>query len=674
MIDLSNLKAAGWQRVVADLSAPAPDDKAFLARLLGVLGQVAGARQAALMVIEPARSAGDSPDAPAAAPEPRAVLTWPQPAPVESGEPVLERAADARSAARGAAESGQVRAYSLDSPKDEAFYDAASAQGYIVAVPVPLTGSTPEAAAVSARAVVTLLLDPRSKQALQTTMALVEVLAGYAHAHATRLQLRRSRSASAALDLAGRLIASVNQAEGFRGAAIQVCNDLARAIKVDRVAFGWVRGVGGSGSGAVRVVAVSDTEHIDRRTAMIQKIEAAMDECLDQDQPVLFPPPPETGESGDVVLAQAITHAHRELVAGDSRLRAASIPLRAEERGETGVVGVVIVEASVPAEAPPNAVGIDPATIELLQATMDLLAPVLKIRRSDDRILPLRAWDSTMRASAWAVGTRHTAWKLAGVLVMVAAILATVVKVPYRFEAPAELQPRTKQTISIPFDGVISALGPGIEPGSRVAKGDVLLELDTAELRLSALSAQAQIVQAEKEADAARASGKFNDAQQAEARAEQAKAKLAQAQERIRQSRMTAPFDGTVIAGDLRDRLGAAVKTGDAVLQVANLADMIVVAKVGDRDIALVEAEGTGYLVTKAYPNAKFPMTVERVVPLARAEEGKNAFEVRSRLGNAAGWMRPGMEGFAKFDAGDHSLVWIGGRRVLDQLRLWLWW
>ena len=36
--------------------------------------------------------------------------------------------------------------------------------------------------------------------------------------------------------------------------------------------------------------------------------------------------------------------------------------------------------------------------------------------------------------------------------------------------------------------------------------------------------------------------------------------------------------------------------------------------------------------------------------------------------------MRPGMEGLAKFNTGDRSLIDIGTKRVRDTLKLWLWW
>ena len=100
--------------------------------------------------------------------------------------------------------------------------------------------------------------------------ALVEVLAGYTLLHATRQQLKRARASTASLDLAARLIAAVNTAPSFKGAAMQLVNDLSRQMRADRVAMGWAKGIGTSG--AIRAVAMSDTELIDRWMAMVQKI------------------------------------------------------------------------------------------------------------------------------------------------------------------------------------------------------------------------------------------------------------------------------------------------------------------------------------------------------------------------------------------------------------------
>ncbi len=663
MIDLSNLRAPGWQRVVAELNTPVADDRAFLARLLGVLGQVSSARQGILFAVE--QGQGDAPTGP----EPRPMLVWPEAGP----EPQIESATEARSAARGAAESGQIRAYGLD--REDGLYEAGAgagggAKGCVIAVPIgggPTPGSSPEEqGASSPKGVITLLIEARSKSALQTTLALVEVLTGYIHAHATRQQLRRTRAAGAALDLAGRLIAAVNLAPNFRGSALQLCNDLSRQIKADRVALGWVRGIGEAG--AVRVHAISDTEYIDQRLAMVQKIQGAMDECLDQEQAVLFPPPAEKGPGGDTVLAQAITHAHRDLASADARLKVASLPLRCEVDGDQRVVGVLTLEST--SEGP-----IDTGSIELLQAALDLVTPVLRLRRSDDRPLHTRAWASTIRSGRWLVGPRHTGWKLAGLALLIAGIVATFVPFPYRVGAPVEIRARVKRVVAAPFAGVIAGVAPGIRAGVRVNEGDLLAQMNTEEIELKANDAAAQLLLAQKEADNALGQGNIGEAKQAEARAEAAQASLDLANLQLRQARLVAPISGHVILGDLDDKVGATVQLGDTLFVVAPLDDMVAIARVGDRDIGLMGKEGTGLVATKADPATTYPVTIERIVPLASPKEGANAFEVWARFDRPPGRLDlDGLQGEARLDAGRHSLIYIGTRRIRDWLRLWLWW
>lgn len=654
MIDLSSVKTPGWARIVSELSAPAPDDRTFLHTLTAVLAQVSGARQAVLFAVDPAE-AGPT--------DPRPMFVWP-PAGEKGAE--IQSGPDVRAAARGAADSGQLSVYGMES--SGSFYGEQD-HGCIIAMPVQSMGEQ----APGPRGVVTLLIEQRSRQALQTTTALVEVLAGYINLHATRQQLRRTRAATAALDLAAKLIAAINNAQTFKGATFQLVNDLARQMRADRVALGWLKGIGDSG--AIRVVAVSDTEMIDRRMAMIQKLESAMDECLDQEQAVLYPPPKaEGGSEADTLLAQAITHAHRELAASDARLKVVSLPLRDGDR----VVGVATIESA--AEGPA-----DIASIELVQAALDLVAPVLLVRRSDDRNLAVRAAVSTVKAGRWAVGPKHTAWKLAGVALFILMVFAFAIRIEYRVEATMQLQPRVRQNIAVPYDGLIGSVPEGIKPGREVRAGDVLAMMDTTEAEFRRLTARAELDQASKESDAYLTEGKLAEAAQASHRAEQASAKLQQAENEIARARIVSPVDGTIIAGDLSDRIGAAVKLTDVLFQIASLKDMEIIAQVSDRDIGLIrdgEDATIGQFATRSNPSGAYDFKVDTVVPLAQPRDGKNVFEVRGSLAirdeeqarRLAAGVRPGMEGIAKFNAGRHSLAWILTRRIRDQLKLWLWW
>jgi biotin carboxyl carrier protein len=686
MIDISNIKSPGWQRVVGDLSQPLPDDRVFLLRMLSTLAMVSGARQGVLHALSP----GASDNAP---PEVKAAQVWPFPQGVvdASGRVVaqgddlmdparvdasaIERPKDQAAAARAAAASRQLHVYSLD---EDQFYET-SAKPHVVAVPIA-SGLPAEASGRPPRAIVSLVVEARSRQALQSTLALLEVLAGYAFTHEAQQALRRTRQASASLDLAARLIASMNSTNGFKAAALQLANDLCRQLSVDRVALGWTPGSPRRWSGrqaidtpagqsrTIHLRALSDTENLDRRMEMCRKLESAMEETLDQQQTVLFPAPPAAGPGADPVLSQAVTHAHRELARNDANLRVASFPLRVVDAQGERIAGVVLVESS-------GAGRLDVGACELVQATLDLVAPVLAVRASDDRALHLRAWDACLKAAAWGVGPRHTAWKVAGIALMLATLVLFLGRTTYRIGAPMELRAQSQRVVAAPIDGLILRIPEGVQSGARVSAGQLLLEMDDRELVLSALEAQGQFVQADKRADEMLKKGDLAQAAQERAKAQQAKARMELFQLQAERSKVRSAIDGAIISSDIRDKVGAAVRLGDPLFEVADLATMVVVAHVEDRDISYIRVGQTGEVSPKANPSLTVPITVTQIVPLAQAREGVNAFEVRCELaGERPAWFLPGLEGQVKLNTQPRTFAWIASRRVLDTLREWLWW
>lgn len=686
MIDLSSLKAPGWQRAVAELSAPATDDRAYLLRLLSILSQIAGSRQGALWTITGQREDESAPQ------EPVLDMLWPAPA-VEGAAPgsavatapdqsSVDHLAEAKAAAQSAASQRQARVFSLD--QNDEIYDATGSKGYMLAVPV-IGGMPNEAPIAPLKGVVTLLLDHRSRQALQTTIALVEILTGYIYTHTTQQTLRRVRSSTASLEMATRLIASMNSVEGFKAACMQLVNELCRQLAVDRVALGWAIGkTGGSARRVVKLAALSDTEHLDRRMAMIQKLEAAMEECLDQAQPVLFPPPPESGdENADAILSRAVVHAHRDLASGDARLRVGSFPLRTTDKDGEEIVGVLTIESSPAPESGQATINVE--TAELLQAALDLLAPVLVVRHSDDRNLALRTAASARRAAAWLVGPTHTVWKIVGVLALITSLVVTFVHTTYRIGAPMELRPRDLRTVTVPFEGILWELAPGIGPNVRVNEGDLLAELDTTRLRLMLSEAESSRFQYLKEADEATKKNDLSGAQQSQAKVEQLDARIELLHTQIDQSRLVAPISGTIVSPEIDDRLKSLVEAGTPLFQIADLSEMIAVIQVEDRDISMIRDSTdptlpptVGEIAPKSDPKRTIPIVVERIVPMARADQGTNAFEIRAALrpgpNQSLDGFLPGVEGQARLDGPRKSLIAIAGRRLIDQLRLWLWW
>ena len=667
MLELTDLRSPAWRKVVEELSAPAAADPVFLVRLVALLGQVTSAR-AALLYAAPVAT-GQGPDAEAPSGEPSLEFIWPTPQGYQQGQrpdaSMIEHESEARDAATSAAREGAARAFSLD---EAGMYYADQRKGTVLALPV--VGVAP---APGSGYVVSLLLEPRSQQAMQTTVALAEIVVGYARGHAARQDLLRVRAGSMALDLAARLIASVNQAPGFRGACIALCNDLQRQLGVDRVALGWVHGIG-KASGAIRVKSISDTEHLDRRLAMVRKIELAMDECLDQRQAVLYPPPPDqatgaehSADSPDVLLAQAITHEHKQLASGDASLRVASVPLRAGDE----VVGVLTVESA--ADGKTGGAPLNAGVVEWLQASMDLVAPVLQVRRSDDRNLALRAAHSTVKAGSWAVGPRHTVWKLVAIALFITISAAFIVHIPYNIEAPAELKARTQRVVSAPFGAQLEMVPDQIRPGAVVEAGQLLARMDTRDIDQALAQSTAELLLVERKVSALLATDGGAELEQAVAEADALRATVNLYRNQIERAEIRAPISGIIAEGAQRERIGSTVTMGDALFVIADINDLVAIAKVDDSDISYAQRSTEGAIALRADPDIRIPVTIDRIVPLAQADSGTNRFETHLELTDPQPWLRPGMEGLVKIDTGDRSVAWILSRRIRETLRMWLW-
>jgi hypothetical protein len=80
-----------------------------------------------------------------------------------------------------------------------------------------------------------------------------------------------------------------------------------------------------------------------------------------------------------------------------------------------------------------------------------------------------------------------------------------------------------------------------------------------------------------------------------------------------------------------------------------------------------------GRLALSALPGRPLPLAVERITPIATAEEGRNYFRVEAVLEEPVEALRPGMEGIAKIEVGRRKLLWIWSHEMLDWLRLRTW-
>jgi len=113
------------------------------------------------------------------------------------------------------------------------------------------------------------------------------------------------------------LMVAINAEKRFLAAALAFCNGIATRYGCDRVSLGWLE------RGYIRLRAMSRTERFDRNMAAVKLMEMAMEESLDQDEELLWPPPEGTS---------LVTKDHEKFAREHNVNHHCSLPLRQEDK------------------------------------------------------------------------------------------------------------------------------------------------------------------------------------------------------------------------------------------------------------------------------------------------------------------------------------------------------
>lgn len=463
-----------------------------------------------------------------------------------------------------------------------------------------------------------------------------------------RLQHHEARAETAALRFSSvlDLMVLLNAADRFLAAAMTLCNEVAARQKCERVSLGWIE------KNYIRLKAMSHAERFDKKMEAVKTVETAMEEAFDQDETVLWPAP----EAQQMVTRDHALHAES---AGVKFL--CSVPLRLEGKP----VAALFCER--------NSEPFGEEEVGFLSLCCEMAVRRLADLKRIDRWFGARWAISVTERLGKLIGPEHTGAKLLGLIAAVALGVLLFGTMDYRVDAPFLLRTDDEAFLSAPFNGFIEDVK--VDLGDDVKKGDPLLTLETHDLLLEEASALADQTRYLREAEKARAASKLADMRIAEAQAEQSRVRLELVRYRRNQATVVAPFNGAVIEGDFKKRLGAPLKQGDMLFRLGRTDHIYVEAKVDETDIHELRDNAAGEIAFASLPKQKFPIRIERVEPVAQPKEGSNAFVVRCKLqGDRQNWWRLGMTGVAKLDAGRRSLLWVVSHRTVDVLRMYFWW
>jgi len=439
------------------------------------------------------------------------------------------------------------------------------------------------------------------------------------------------------------LLQIICQPDVFTKAALEAVNWLANRFGCARAALGMAR------NGTVRLQALSHSAWFDRKSQAATALENAMEEALDQRRTVVLPPL--AGMHGAIAIA------HRDAARGSS---ACSVVLAG---GDGLGAGVLYLER--PAAQPFSAVD-----VQVLEEMGELIGPVLEAKDGAYRwiggraVIARRAFLDRLR------DPRRPALRLGLVLAAIALAGLTLLDSPWRVSAEAVIEGEQQRVIPAPFEGFIASAS--VKAGLVVRKGQPLAELDTRQIRLDIRRWSAEEAQHDSRYRDALTKHDRPAAAVSMAQSQQAQAQRALAEDKLAQATLTAPFDAFVVSGDLSQHIGSPVEQGKVLFELAPLDAYRVIVKVDERDIRAVRVGQGGLLVLSGLTDERLPFRVKNI-SVPEASDGRNVFRVEAQLDDAKQALRPGMQGVAKIEVGERSLLWIWTHSAWHWLILQAW-
>ena len=495
------------------------------------------------------------------------------------------------------------------------------------------------------RGVAAVTLRGADETGLRSAMRQLQWGCGWLQANLRRHDTGTDAAWAGDAGLAVELAAVVLEAEHFQEAATAVATQLAIRLGCERVSLG-VRERRHS-----KVVALSHSAQVEKTSNLARAVAAAMDEAIDQQGEIVYPQPGERQPK--------IDRAHAELAAMGGARHICTVPLF--PAGET--FGAIVLDRSDRAFSVEH--------VRSIARIAAFLGPVLATRYREDRWIGWKLGQSLHTQLGRLFGPRYPGRKLAALGTVALIAYLSLATGEWRVQAGATLEGSVERATVAPIAGYITE--SDVRAGDLVKEGELLFRIDDRDLRLEYLKWSSQKEQVQRKLRDALAKHERSEVNVLRAQLDQAEAQLTLVGEQIARTRVTAPFDGVVVSGDLSDQLGAPVERGQVLFEIAPLDSYRVALQVDETEISAITPGQSGKLVLASMPQQALPLHIDSITPVSVAEGGRNTFRVEASLLETPAFLRPGMQGKARIDIGERKLVWVWTHGLLNWARLWLW-
>jgi RND family efflux transporter MFP subunit len=232
---------------------------------------------------------------------------------------------------------------------------------------------------------------------------------------------------------------------------------------------------------------------------------------------------------------------------------------------------------------------------------------------------------------------------------------------------------RTPITVGTPIGGQIKKVL--VEDGQSVSANQLIAQLNDSQPRAEMALARARASAAERvlrrtrklfEAQAATPA----DLDRAQGEVEVARAATIPLAQKIQQSKIVSPVDGTIL--EVLAHPGEILVGNAGVVKMADLREMVAEVDVNESDLPTVQRKQTVDLTSEAYPDRTYSGTVSEIA--ATADRARGTVKVKVELKVPDGSLRPGMSVKASFKPrsnGEQPRLLIP-RGAVDRGAVWL--
>ena len=339
-------------------------------------------------------------------------------------------------------------------------------------------------------------------------------------------------------------VIAVQQHRTLLATTLSLCNELVQRWNLNHASFGLVKGR------KIHVIAMANTSRVKRHMQVINDLERAMEECIDQEEPVIW---------------QAVNQQHDAATIN----RAAELYIQQHQKGGIISLPMILNQRRIGVLSIETAAGqtISQESLHQCIVMTDMLAGTIDSQQRAERGWWHHSAQTLWSAIKWTLGKEHTGAKLIGLILTGLIYWITMIPTAYQTYGQTTVIAQGKREIVAPFAGTLHKVH--IKDGEEISSVNQLVaEFETVDLNLQRTAKLAEQLSFQREADRARA--QYQPAEQAIAlaKADRVQADIDLLHYQIGLGRVTAPITGTVLAPNLALLEGTQIPLGKTLLTI----------------------------------------------------------------------------------------------------------